>query len=185
MEYTEQEEWIDKLLVFMYKNFRKQGGGYISFDLREDGVLIKQLLEKFSTLSKNEIFEVIDSCLADRYIKDEFSEQYFCILLTENGKARAKSVLAAEHAKPEQIIPSHITTIGMINSSAPLQIGDGNVQNVTQVFNDIVKDIDDADASEDEKKEAKGLLSKFLEHPLAGTVVGLSVEAAKSICGGA
>jgi hypothetical protein len=46
------------------------------------------------------------------------------------------------------------------------------VQNIHNVFNQLLQKIDESSATEDEKKEAKSRLSKFLEHPLVTTMMG-------------
>lgn len=62
--------------------------------------------------------------------------------------------------------------IATLNVHGPAQVGNGNVQNIHNVFNQLLQKIDESSATEDEKKEAKSRLSKFLEHPLVTTMVG-------------
>ena len=61
-----------------------------------------------------------------------------------------------------------------INISGPssVQIGDHNTQHIMNVFEGLVKVIESADASDDEKHEAKGRLRDFLKHPLVVSVLG-------------
>jgi hypothetical protein len=46
------------------------------------------------------------------------------------------------------------------------------VQNIHNAFNQLLQRIDDAQASDADKAEAKSRLAKLLEHPLVGSVLG-------------
>ena len=63
-------------------------------------------------------------------------------------------------------------TIGAIHVAGSAQVGDGNTQNIYNVFQEVIDKIDRADATPEEKAQAKSLLAKFLEHPLTASVVG-------------
>jgi hypothetical protein len=63
-------------------------------------------------------------------------------------------------------------TIGAIHVAGSAQVGDGNKQNIYNVFQEVIDKIDRAEATSEEKAEAKSLLTKFLEHPLTSSVVG-------------
>lgn len=63
-------------------------------------------------------------------------------------------------------------TIGAIHIAGSAQVGDGNTQNIYNVFQEVIDKIDRAEATAEEKTEAKSLLTKFLEHPLTSSVVG-------------
>ncbi len=57
-----------------------------------------------------------------------------------------------------------------------LQIGNGNTQyNIEIALNELKEKIEQADASQKEKNEAKSLLQKLLEHPLVSAIVGGSI----------
>ena len=62
-----------------------------------------------------------------------------------------------------------------INGAQSIQMGDYNTQNIVNSFEALVKKIDSASASPEEKEEAKSLLSKFLSHPLVVSVLGAAV----------
>ena len=62
------------------------------------------------------------------------------------------------------------------NNSQGIQIGDGNSQQLQITLQQLVKEIDSSSGSEEQKKEAKNLLSKFLEHPLVVAVVGAAAS---------
>lgn len=79
-------------------------------------------------------------------------------------------------AKPKRAVGSttnHIT----INSSNGIQIGDYNVQNLEIIMKDVLNAIENADAPQADKKEARNRLQRFLEHPLVIAAVGASIPA--------
>lgn len=53
-----------------------------------------------------------------------------------------------------------------------VQIGDGNTQNIADAFYMLASAIDSSSAPEPEKTEAKGRLSRALEHPLIAAALG-------------
>jgi hypothetical protein len=69
------------------------------------------------------------------------------------------------------------TTNINIHNSQGIQIGDYNVQHVQSVIESLITAIDDADATEDEKKEAKNRLQAFLSHPLVTATLGAAAGA--------
>lgn len=65
-----------------------------------------------------------------------------------------------------------------ITGAQSVQIGDYNVQNITNSLEALVKIIDSSPGSPGEKAEAKSLLASFLKHPLVVAGVGAGVGAA-------
>lgn len=63
-----------------------------------------------------------------------------------------------------------------IHSPQAVQIGDSNTQQITSTIQMLVQRIDDCNATDEEKTEAKSLLEKFLSHPLVTTVVGATID---------
>ena len=59
-----------------------------------------------------------------------------------------------------------------ISGSSHVIVGDNNTQRVAQNIGELFQLIDRADATQEQKKEAKGLLQRFLEHPLVTAIVG-------------
>lgn len=81
--------------------------------------------------------------------------------------------------QPRSTTTNHIN----ISSSTGIQIGDHNVQHLEAAIKEVLAAIEKAHASKDEKEEAKGLLSKFLEHPLVSAAVGAGLPAALGLIG--
>lgn len=62
------------------------------------------------------------------------------------------------------------------NNSQGIQIGNGNSQQFQISLQQLIQGIDAAPGSDEQKKEAKNLLSKFLEHPLVTAVIGAAAS---------
>jgi len=72
---------------------------------------------------------------------------------------------------PIQISFDQSTNITVENSSN-VQLGKGNIQGETINIQKLVMAIDDANASQKEKQEAKSKLEQFLNHPLVKAILG-------------
>ena len=120
------------------------------------------------------LHRTLNACLSRGYLKRTYmTQQYVGIALTEEGQGRAISADAASRRpKPVTETPGTIH-IGTVNANGATQIGHGNVQNVEGIVQAWLKQIDAADATQDQKDEAKGLLRKFIEHPLVNTCLGV------------
>lgn len=70
--------------------------------------------------------------------------------------------------------PSHNITIHGAHS---VQIGDYNTQNIINSIQALKNHIESSTVSEEEKEEAKSLLSKFLSHPLVTSILGVTAGA--------
>lgn len=59
-----------------------------------------------------------------------------------------------------------------INNAQAVQIGDFNSQTIVNSFEALVQKIESSNSSQQEKDEAKTLLSKFLSHPAVAAILG-------------
>lgn len=64
-----------------------------------------------------------------------------------------------------------------VGSNSNVQIGDHNRMEFRENIQNLINTIEKSSASEPEKEEAKGLLKKFLEHPLVTTIAGSAAGA--------
>jgi hypothetical protein len=64
-----------------------------------------------------------------------------------------------------------VTNIHISNSQG-FQVGDHNTQNIIDGFKTLISEIEKTSASPADKKEAKGKLASFLEHPLTVGILG-------------
>jgi hypothetical protein len=86
------------------------------------------------------------------------------------GKISAYGVDVIENnEKPP--IGINLTNISVVHSQG-VQIGDSNVQSISNAFDQVISQIENLKVSDEEKKEAKSKLKSFLEHPLTISVLG-------------
>ncbi len=168
---TVNEDHIDALLCFMNGEIEEHGDTPATafFDFGAGADLSR--LQEQSGLSSDEIQRAINTSRARGYIRYAFVNPDSPYRLTAEGQGRAISVAKAKHYVPQPQQPT--ISIGPING--PTQIGDHNIQTVEAFFQYIVTAIDKSDAPAEQKDEAKGLLQKFLKHPLVCSVVGAGV----------
>lgn len=65
-----------------------------------------------------------------------------------------------------------------IHGSTGIQIGDHNVQNLEVAMKEVLASIEKADATREEKEEARNRLHTFLAHPLVSAAVGSGLSVA-------
>jgi|SRR5450830_244082 len=160
---------IDLLLTYINDDMENIGGTiksvYFSFVVgKPDRIAVD---EKFNW-PEDYLFKIINICNSRSLLKNN-SRDFSQIFLTEEGQSRAISV---KHGKNRSYELGASMQIATLNVHGPAQVGNGNVQNISNVFNQLLQKIDESDATDEEKKEAKSRLSKFLEHPLVGSIVG-------------
>ena len=66
------------------------------------------------------------------------------------------------------------TTFHINNSN--VQVGDGNIQNIVNSFEQLVQEIESSNATAPEKEEAKGLLKSLISNPTIASVLGGAVS---------
>lgn len=161
---------IDALLIFMNDDMERIGGTitdtYWGF---AHGQGDRSEIEKLHGWSEEILFGIINRCNSRGLLKN-MSGIYDRVRLTEEGQSRALSVKHGKNRSYELARSSY--TIGAIHVAGSAQVGDGNTQNIYNVFQEVIDKIDRAEATPEEKAEAKSLLTKFLEHPLTSSVVG-------------
>lgn len=175
-----RDEVID--IVLTYMNEFIESNGYLlnnaTFNFhvehKDDEAF---LLENKLTLK--EIQSAINVCLSRGYIRGHTN--YKMLRLTPEGQGRAISI---EQTKYKEPVVGSTYHIGILNNNGNAQIGNNNTQQIEQVFNSILRAIDEVDATPDEKDEVKSLLGKFLEHPLTQTAIGTATTVLTSNLGG-
>lgn len=104
-----------------------------------------------------------------------FTNKFHEIPACYNLKIRKDSSLVA-HNKVQ-------TTNINISHSQGFQIGDHNVQNIVDSFQELIRRIDNSTASDTDKTEAKKQMQKFLEHPLVCSVLGSAIGSLLAMLG--
>jgi hypothetical protein len=160
---------IDQLLTYMNDDMENLGETintvHFSFELgKPDRLAFDEKLN----WPEDHLKKIINICNS-RSLLRRHSGGLAHILLTEEGQSRAISV---KHGKNRSYELGASMQIATLNVHGPAQVGNGNIQNIHNVFNQILKEINDSSATDEDKTEAKSRLSKFLEHPLVGSIVG-------------
>lgn len=93
------------------------------------------------------------------------------VQLTENGFARETSVVRGKYKKSVTDNTQNIR-IGSIN-------GDNNTQNIENTFQYLIDEINKADATEEEKKNALNKLKEFAYNPIVSEILSTAVIEAK------
>ena len=107
-----------------------------------------------------------------------------------NGKEDSYAVLEAHFNQQFEDIPAHFdlklkkgslmttptsasrsTTVHISNSTG-VQVGDNNVLNIQNAFNDLIQRIEDSSGSDGEKQEVKSRIAALLTHPLVASILG-------------
>lgn len=183
MDNSEKTDWIDKLLVYINEDIENTGRpiNQVRFDFNDKGDDSNIFIKKYQ-LEYGILEEIVKTCISRNYLKQTFAYALDGLQLTESGQGRAISVMNAKDLDtPEK---TGVTYIGTVNSSGPTQIGNNNTQLIENVFLSLIKQIDESEAPDGDKKEAKGRLKKFITHPLVNTVLGASIGAVTTLLGG-
>lgn len=160
---------IDALLTYMNDDMENLGETIetVSFGFdagQNDRVAIDELLH----WSEEYLFKIINICHSRSLVRKNYGG-FQNVSLTEEGQSRAISV---KHGKNRSYELGASMQIATLNVHGPAQVGNGNTQNIHNVFNQLLQQIETSSASDEDKQEAKSRLARFLEHPLVGSIVG-------------
>ena len=165
---NESEEWVNKIVVGMEESLERDGIRslknriffYDESDCQNMNITQEQL---DIALKKSLALGVIEDCQHNGRMGYQ---------LTVEGRARARSCMLRENDGKT----GHSVIINGDNAS--VQVGNNNVQNISNVFKFIIEQIDKSDATSEEKRSAKEHLKKFIEHPLVNTILGSALGTA-------
>lgn len=160
---------IDALLTFMNDDVENLGETIKTVAHGfEAGQNDRTAIDEQLHWSEEHLFKIINICHS-RSLVSKRNGRFSRVALTEEGQSRAISV---KHGKNRSYELGASMQIATLNVHGPAQVGNGNTQNIHNVFNQLLQQIEDSAASDQEKQEAKSRLAKFLEHPLVGSIVG-------------
>jgi hypothetical protein len=149
------------------------------YERRREGNIIPKP-EDFSPVPSEDLFRICEHLghydLLDWKSSPKQSNPYFGL-----GKISAYGVNIIENNEKPPIGIKFVQNISVRNSQA-FQIGNGNIQSFSFVIENIINQIEQANTSAEEKREAKSRLKAFLEHPLVTSVLGgLALELIKRL----
>lgn len=167
---NESEEWVDKIVIDMEESLEKNGThpNEVSFHFNESDCAKLALTQEQLNIAINKAVSL--GC-----IKEAIWIKKSSYLLTEKGRTRARSCMLRKNDGEM----GHSIIIN--GDNANVQIGNDNVQNISNVFKFMIEQIDKSNATSEEKHSAKESLKKFIEHPLVNTILGTAGGALTSL----
>lgn len=196
----QKENFADELLVYMQHELEKEGKsiktGFFDFHL---GYTERYLnapdktysegtdLTEFKNITSidDEIFQVVmNYCFTHQYVKKMClgKQKYDNVFLSESGFARATSVVGSKYKKTVTNSMQNIQ-IGSINGDN-VQVGNNNTQNIENTFQYLIDEINKADATEEEKKNALSKLKEFVYNPIVSNILSTgAIEVIKRFIG--
>ena len=196
----QKENFADELLVYMQNELEKDGQSIKTKDFdfhltytqkyfnAPDEIFTEGVdLTKFKNITPitDEMFQVVmNYCFTHQYIKQMYmgTQKFEEIQLTESGFARATSVVRGRYKKSVTDNTQNIH-IGSINGDN-IQVGNNNTQNIENTFLYLIDEINKADATEEEKKNALNKLKEFAYNPIVSKILSTGViEVIKRLIG--
>ena len=167
---NESEEWVDKIVVDMEECLEQKGSlpNEMAFHFNESDCI------KLA-LTQEQLDIAINKAVSLGYVKEAIWIKYGSYALTEEGRARARSCMLQEKDGKT----GHSIVIN--GDNANVQVGNNNIQNISNVFNYLIEQIDKSNVTTEEKRSAKETLKKFIEHPLINTILGTAGSALTSL----
>lgn len=181
----QKEEYTDKLLTYMKNDIEKIGHKidqvWFDFSIQtpgwynengEDTVKFKEIVD----ISDDDFDKIIKRCIANEYISGRNDH----ITLTRQGWARANSLEKAKLCKQGD---TNTNSTNNYNFQGPVtlnnsQIGNNNNLkiNIQNDLENIIKIIENANATSEDKEGAKNLLLEFIKHPLIKSIFGKALD---------
>ncbi len=137
--------------------------------------------------TKIQIFEKsLDAAEGDKVVRPlpNGKEDYFTVTEIEfsSGLSRIPAHYTLHISKDNAMskTPNNATTTNHINisNSQGIQFGNYNTQNLELAFNQLLEQINNSEASREQKEEAKSRLVSFISHPLVTAIVGATLPVA-------
>lgn len=143
---------IDALLTYMENLGETIKTVSFGFDTgQNDRVAIDERLH----WSEEYLFKIINICHS-RSLVSKRNGLFSRVGLTEEGQSRAISV---KHGKNRSYEPGASMQIATLNVHGPAQVGNGNTQNIHNVFNQLLQQIETSSASDESRKPGAAWLS--------------------------
>lgn len=162
----QKEQNIEALMVLLYDEIEDSGKpiNCAIFNLSEEDSELLKILG-----SVENIYKTVNACVTRGLLKYMFigSHGLEGLAFTVEGQALALSVIKRNESQTS----APVFNIGQITNNAPSQIGNNNIQNITNILSQLMEQADKTTASEEEKKDFKAKVNAVLSHPLINTVI--------------
>jgi len=189
MTEVEKDALINKLLIFMKNDIEEDGlsinSAWFDFDFEktqkyynhEDEIIPEgnalNGFKKQTNISDDDFRIIINICQTHGYVKNDYAgRNYKQVQLTDDGLARAVSVVKQQHYKPQEMGSTNVFH-GPV-SAEQLQIGNNNTQNIEIIRDNIIKEIEKSNASKDEKDSAMKTVMSFFGSSIITNALGLA-----------
>lgn len=169
------ENAIDSLLIYMNDEIESHGVTikvhYFDFEPGESDY--KEFLSRYN-LEDSQAIQAIKSSISRRYIKKgSVTRNHFKLLmLTTEGQERAISAKLGKYSPNKQQTLGSTIVINTLHSHGNTQVGNGNIMNIETIKKDWLDKIQKINAPEEEKDDARDIISRFFEHPLLCSILG-------------
>lgn len=144
------------------------------YEHRKEGIIVPESANFNPPIESDDLYRICDQ-LSEHNLLDwkPISGQLSGTVKTIHGagKISANGVDAVESDGKSSPIAINFQNIS-ISQSQGVQIGDGNVQSISNIIEQLIWKIDNSNYTEAEKIEAKSRLKSFLEHPLVTSIIG-------------
>lgn len=161
-----KDQNIDKLLVMLNDQIEEEGEVINCMEFRFSQPE-PEIIEYFG--SEKNLYSAVRTCISRGFLVRKYMGcgDYDGLFLTEEGQCRAISVINQKDPAPS----TPLINIGQITNNGPSQIGNNNIQNITNILSQLMEQADKTTASEEEKKDFKSKVNAVLSHPLINTVI--------------
>lgn len=165
-------------------NLMSPSGGKDTIYLERNGARTGPYKCNFSNGSFTMFYKELDVTEGDKVVRQiPGREEYHTVIETHfsPGLGRIPAHYKLTILKDSAILkPSQSSTTNNINihGSTGIQIGDHNIQNLEVAMKEVLTSIENAEASREEKEEARNRLRQFLAHPLVSAAVGSGLSVA-------
>lgn len=168
----DMEKNIDAVLIFMTNVLEDHGATIKTYEFEfNPGQPEYVKFMQAAPFTPEVLEQVLKACYARKLItfRTIGNRGFSSVGLTEEGQGRGLSAKLGKNRSYELGSAMQITNL---NIHGQAQVGNGNIQNFNSFFTQLQQQIEIADASAEQKEEAKGLLSKLMEHPLVCAIIG-------------
>lgn len=158
--------FVDERAVYLIDEIRKVFAAHGNAPAQEERAELVEKFKQTMILKSSDARTAVNGLKGPRAISliDPTAQE-----LTTISAKRTHEIEVMLISLGTNLVRKNVAAVNVTNSN--VQFGDNNLQvNQITIFRDIVAKIDASSAAPAAKEEAKGLLAKFLEHPVTAAV---------------
>lgn len=143
------------------------------YERRREGIKVPKPDDFNPPIHSDDLYRICDQ-LAENNLLDwkpvQSSRSGSLNTVYGRGKISANGVDVVEETRSSPVA-INLQNIS-INQSQGVQIGNQNIQSITTIIENLIMQIDNSNAKEHDKVEAKSRLKEFLKNPLVTSILG-------------